>query len=239
MEPFTPKSKHGPEKIRQLRIMGELRKRGWFVKQTHGNEFQCGFPDIFACHIRYGSRWIEVKNPTGSRLEESQEKSFHAMADRKTGVWILTDSHDFELNKLLQPANWYQFLDAFKVVTRTRDRNKEPWEKKQRLASRGPEREIQEDLKSELTGNGWYVMETHGNIFQYGFPDLYACHREYGARWIEVKNPTGYVFTPAQLEVFPQFQANGCGIWVLTSKDEIPKLFSSPNWWTYLDAFKL
>lgn len=83
---------------------------------------------------------------------------------------------------------------------------------------------------------GWVVMETHGNAFQSGFPDLYATHFDVGGRWIEVKNPLKYEFTPAQLKYFPMLSSNGTPIWILTSDadDQIKKLFKPPNWHHFL-----
>ena len=107
---------------------------------------------------------------------------------------------------------------------------------------RGPERKIQDAIKDLLAIKGWYVMETHGNMYQSGFPDLFACHSKYGQRWIEVKLPSmrGSKFTPAQLECFPKLTANGSGVWILTgdSEEEYAKLFKRNNWWQYLSAFK-
>lgn len=104
----------------------------------------------------------------------------------------------------------------------------------------GPEYFIQRDIIRMLQDKGWYVKATHGNMYQSGFPDLYATHSTYGVRWIEVKDPkrTGDVFTKAQHEEFPKLSAFGTGIWVLTaaSQDEYRKLFKAPNWWTYLRA---
>lgn len=89
---------------------------------------------------------------------------------------------------------------------------------------------------------GWYVMETHGNMYQSGFPDLFATHSKYGCRWIEVKLPKmkGSKFTPAQIDCFPKLCANGAGVWILTgdSDSEYQKLFSRFNWWQFLEAFK-
>jgi len=83
---------------------------------------------------------------------------------------------------------------------------------------------------------GWFVLRTHGNMFQHGFPDIYATHSSYGPRWIEVKNPDSYSFTPAQLEIFPKLVANGTRIWILVddSEGEYQKLFGPCNWYTYL-----
>jgi hypothetical protein len=100
----------------------------------------------------------------------------------------------------------------------------------------GPESLIQKAVMAKLRTLGWFCISTHGNEFQMGLPDVYAAHRRYGARWIEIKNPEGYTFTPAQIDVFPQIAAVGVGIWVLTSDHdvEINKLFGPPNWWAFL-----
>lgn len=104
----------------------------------------------------------------------------------------------------------------------------------------GPERIIQNKLVIKLKGLGWVVRETHGNAYQNGFPDLYAAHKSYGARWIEVKNPDSYSFTAAQMEFFPQLTSVGVGVWILISdtEDEYKKLFKPANWWLYLSIMK-
>jgi hypothetical protein len=108
-----------------------------------------------------------------------------------------------------------------------------PFESKQR---KNPERKIQDAIIKELRYREWLVKETHGNMYQSGFPDLFAAHRSYGSRWIEVKNPKSYSFTPAQMEWFPKFAAVQCGIWILTSSEpgELAKLMGPPNWHHYL-----
>lgn len=107
---------------------------------------------------------------------------------------------------------------------------------------RGPEAKIQDDIVSMLLNYGWFVKSTHGSMFQSGFPDLYATHTRYGARWIEVKLPNmeGSKFTSAQLEDFPKLCANGAGVWVLTAatESEYKKLFSKFNWYLYLGIMK-
>jgi len=104
---------------------------------------------------------------------------------------------------------------------------------------RGPERIIQDNLIVYLRGREWFVKETHGNMYQSGFPDLYTYHRSYGQRWIEVKNAESYSFTPAQLEDFPKFSAAACGIWILTAAthEEYQKLFKPANWHIYLSIW--
>ena len=103
-----------------------------------------------------------------------------------------------------------------------------------------PERIIQDNIKLYLEERGWFVNETHGNMFQSGFPDLYATHLKYGQRWIEVKNPQAYQFTPAQIEWFTKWTGCGVRIWVLVAatETEYRKLFSEPNWHMYLSCNK-
>jgi hypothetical protein len=89
---------------------------------------------------------------------------------------------------------------------------------------------------SFLRAREWFVKETHGNLYSSGFPDLYACHHKYRARWIEIKNPEAYRFTAAQMRDFPRFSAAGSGIWILTAatESEYQKLFGPENWYQYL-----
>lgn len=100
---------------------------------------------------------------------------------------------------------------------------------------KGPEAIIQDAIINFLKIRDWFVKSTHGNMFQKGFPDLYATHSKFGQRWIEVKCPTGYCFTAAQLEDFPKFCAHGSGIWVMTAATEIEYacLWKPCNWWAY------
>src|SRR4051794_19788032 len=100
----------------------------------------------------------------------------------------------------------------------------------------GPEAEIQKRLVKYLEARSWLVKQTHGNLFQSGLPDLYCVHGQYGQRWIEVKNPKAYVFTPAQRDFFPKLNAVGIGIWILTDANEYEyqKLFAPANWHYFL-----
>ena len=87
-----------------------------------------------------------------------------------------------------------------------------------------------------LEEKGWFVKVTNGNMYQTGFPDLYATHVDYGGRWIEIKRKKQYKFQPSQLRDFPKLCANGTGVWILVdaTEREYKKLFDKPNWWTYL-----
>lgn len=105
---------------------------------------------------------------------------------------------------------------------------------------KGPEAKIQDAIIKMLRERGWTVMSTHGNMYQHGFPDLYAVQRCYGRpRWIEVKNPVSFKFTPGQWEMFPKLVVEGVGIWVLVAatEEEYQKLFQKPNLWVYMGGF--
>lgn len=106
--------------------------------------------------------------------------------------------------------------------------------------AKGPEAKIQTALIKFLLEREWYVKVLHGSVYQSGMPDLFACKRRFGSRFIEVKNPEKYAFTAAQLETFPRLMAEGVGVWVLTAatQTEYDKLFKPPQWFTYLSVMK-
>jgi hypothetical protein len=100
---------------------------------------------------------------------------------------------------------------------------------------------LQKNIMDYMTIRGWYCRNTHGNTYQAGFPDFYAAHKSYGTRWIEVKRSIATAqFTPAQMEVFPEFAGKGVGIWILiaATEKEYNKLFKPANWHTFLGVMK-
>jgi VRR-NUC domain len=212
--PF-PKPKQQPEleKSIQKRITKALAKENWWSKWTHGNKFQSGVPDMYAFHPVYKARWIEVKKPKGSRLEDTQLEVFAAWEERRIGVWVLTDE---DIPKLLEPPNWREF-DTGREIKK---------ERVERRASSGKERDLQEAIKRKLRDTGWHCVDLHGNTFSHGFPDLYACHRDWGSRWIEVK--AALKFTPSQKRVFREMTNVGAPIWVLRN-DDVRPLFRNAN----------
>lgn len=105
-------------------------------------------------------------------------------------------------------------------------------------SKRDKEATIQKAIKLMLERKGWFVKVMTASQYMSGMPDLYATHRDYGSKLIEVKLPgmKGSKFTSAQLKDFPLFVANGSGVWVLTGDThrEYMKLFNKPNWQVYL-----
>lgn len=105
-----------------------------------------------------------------------------------------------------------------------------------------PEAAIQEAIVAFLEERGWFVNNTHGNMFQSGFPDLYATHMQYGQRWIEVKNPDAYAFTAAQIRCFGKWSGCGVKIWVMTAACPVQYqrvLCGTPNWHEFLGCTKV
>ena len=105
-----------------------------------------------------------------------------------------------------------------------------------------PETILQEAIMKSMTWKGWFCKNTHGNLYQSGFPDFFATHITYGHRWVEVKMPdrSGDPFTKAQHETFPLLCAHGSGVWVLIADTdfEYEKLFKKFNWWQYTGVYK-
>ncbi len=104
---------------------------------------------------------------------------------------------------------------------------------------KGPEYKIQQKIIRFLEARGWYVKVMTGTMYQWGIPDLYACHKRHGHKWIEVKNPESYSFTAAQHSEFPKFQAHGDPIYILTAANEAnyKRLFApTDNLWEYMSG---
>ena len=100
-----------------------------------------------------------------------------------------------------------------------------------------PETKVRGEIITFLEHRQWYVKILHGGVYQSGFPDLFATHKNHGIRLIEVKLPnmSGSRFTKHQRECFPLFVSNGAPIWILTAATEYEyrKLFAPCNWMEY------
>ena len=96
-----------------------------------------------------------------------------------------------------------------------------------------PEAKLQAEWRIFLEARGWFVKDTHGGMFQSGFPDMFITHVQHGPRWVEVKLPQmrGSRFTAAQERDFPKFLQNGTPIWILTTvcPQEYRQLFTLPQ----------
>jgi hypothetical protein len=229
------RSKKGPEAKIQDAIIKYMRQRDWFIRSTHGNQYQSGFPDLFAAKRRYGMRWIEVKNPASYKFTDAQLESFPQFSKNGVGIWIMGEASDHEYARLFKAPNWAHYLPVSQVHTRNRAR-KPKAETEKKKAGFGPERDLQTKVVAQLEAEGWFVLETHGSLYQHGFPDVYACKKGCGQRWIELKIDGAYKFTPGQLETFPRLMAEGVPIWISTDKTDVRQIIEGPpNWTTYLN----
>jgi|TARA_R110000824_G_scaffold44833_4_gene130189 Holliday junction resolvase len=77
-----------------------------------------------------------------------------------------------------------------------------------------PEAKIEREIKKYLEARGWYVR----HIEVPGMPDIFATHKQFGMRWIEVKLPQmkGSKFTKRQKEEFPKLILHGAQIYIIT-----------------------
>jgi len=104
------RAKHGPEYKIQTDLIEFLRIRGWLVERIIGNAFQSGLPDLFLHHPKWGSRWLDVKNPGRYSFTKAQRWKWPLWQSFGLGIWILTAATQEEYDKLFAPPNWTQFI---------------------------------------------------------------------------------------------------------------------------------
>jgi hypothetical protein len=103
------RARHGPEWYAQQAIVEFLESRKWMVEHTHGSLFQTGFPDLFIAHKRYGTRWIDVKNPGKYSFTKDQKRKWPIWESHGIGIWILTAATQAEYDKLFGLPNWRHY----------------------------------------------------------------------------------------------------------------------------------
>lgn len=97
----------------QEAIIDKLKINDWYVKSTHGNIYQAGFPDLFCAHRKYGMRWAEVKNPEGYSFTPAQRENFLLMAAAGIPIYVLTSPDDVP-GIFFKPGNLIMFLEIMK-----------------------------------------------------------------------------------------------------------------------------
>jgi hypothetical protein len=216
----------GPEAKIQKQIIDYLQMRGWMVCILHANAHQSGLPDLFIARRGLGSRFVEVKQPKKYVFTEAQCEVFSKFAANDVGIWILTSATEHEYKKLFNVCNWWAYFEPTKM--RSPKLVKKPPE------AIGPEADIQRAVIEALEKDGWFVKVIHCDMYQVGLPDILACKRGEGIRWVEIKNPKHYRFTAGQFETFPRLAAEGVGVWILTSSDQLELLNGPANWWEFM-----
>ena len=98
--------KHGPEWHIQQDLIRFLEVRGWLVERLIGNAFQTGIPDLYCHHPKWGSRWIDVKQPGRYSFTKAQKRKWPKWERFGVGIWILTDATQEQYDLLFQAPNW-------------------------------------------------------------------------------------------------------------------------------------
>ena len=103
---------HGPEWHIQRGIIKYLVARGWHVERTHGNLYQTGFPDLFVAHKKWGTRWIDAKQPKKYSFTKAQRQKWPIWESFGIGIWILTAATQEEYDHLFKAPNWRSYWKA-------------------------------------------------------------------------------------------------------------------------------
>lgn len=103
------RASHGPEWRIQQELIRFLRARNWMVEVTQGNLYQQGFPDLYMSHVKYGQRWVDVKNPVSYTFTRAQRAKWPVWERNGVGIWILTAPTNKEYDKLFAPPNMRKY----------------------------------------------------------------------------------------------------------------------------------
>ena len=100
---------------KESKIASDIKKlfmsRGWEVMNTHGNQYQKGFPDAYCIHPLYRQRWVEYKRPKVGRYTKDQLKCFPVFEKCGIGVWVMTEASEEQYKAVIVgKPNWRDFL---------------------------------------------------------------------------------------------------------------------------------
>lgn len=109
MKAFVPRNKHGPEYSIQRNFVKFLEDRRWLVERMIGNVYQTGIPDLFIAHKKYGTRFLDIKNPVSYNFTGAQRLKWPLWDSFGIGIWIITAATEEEYQKLFLPPNWREY----------------------------------------------------------------------------------------------------------------------------------
>jgi len=111
-------SQDKPESQIQEELIEFLKAHQWHVEPISADAFQNGLPDLFCAHKDLGTRWVEVKRPTGYTFTLRQRQRWPVWEEFGIGIWILTAATQEEYDKLFKPPNWHDYWkEGFRVPT--------------------------------------------------------------------------------------------------------------------------
>ncbi len=118
MKKLNIRKKHGPEYHVQQDVVAFLRQRGWHVERLIGVALQSGLPDLFACHPKFGIRFIELKNEDHYGFTKAQKWKFPVLMQYGLGIWILTAANEEQYDRLFKEPNLWDYLETKDILTR-------------------------------------------------------------------------------------------------------------------------
>lgn len=115
MKKPTIRKCHGLEYSIQSEIVKFLRVRGWHIERLaggvmRGGATQSGLPDLLICHVKYGVRFVEVKQEHHYRFTVAQKWKLPVLMDNGCGVWILTEATEEQYERLFKEPNLWDYL---------------------------------------------------------------------------------------------------------------------------------
>lgn len=184
----------------------------------------------------YGVTYIRKSDKYQARVKAAYLGSFESPAQAAFAVneYIIKANLDLPLNHI--PAHKLAILRAKRTM---KVREQIMRNKKIINHAKGPEDIIQEAIIDMLEKKGWFVKHLHGNMYQRGFPDLFAA-RKGMIRLIEVKNPKVWKFEETQIELFGELAKQQIGVWIMfaATEEEYAKLFKPANYCWLTKALK-
>lgn len=184
----------------------------------------------------FGVGYIRRSDTYQARVKAAYLGSFNTAEEAAFAVneYIIRARLDLPLNEI--PAHKLAIVRAKRTM---KVREQVMRNKKIINHAKGPEDIIQEAIIDMLEKKGWFVKHLHGNMYQRGFPDLFAA-RKGMIRLIEVKNPKSWKFEETQLELFAALAKQEIGVWLMfgATDDEYAKLFKPANYAFYLPSMR-
>jgi len=74
-----------------------------------GNALQYGVPDLYAHHVKWSGRWIDVKVEGKYSFTTAQKIKWPLWEKHGVGIWILTGATQKQYDRLFQPPNWRDY----------------------------------------------------------------------------------------------------------------------------------
>lgn len=112
------KAAHGNEYYIQRDVVKMLHTQGWHVERLVGMAFQSGLPDLLAGHVKFGMRFVEIKQEEHYRWTNAQRWKLPILMKNGMGVWILTEATPAQYERLFAPPNLWDYMKESDILTK-------------------------------------------------------------------------------------------------------------------------